>query len=66
MELSKRRLNTPKYHRMKANQVKVVGGLQKGDEPNEYVITGEDRKKYGFGVPRSSWGPSSVGAESFV
>ena len=38
----------PKHHRMKGSQVKVTGCLQKGDEPNEYAITGEDGKKYGL------------------
>jgi len=38
----------PKHHRMKGSQLKVTGCLQKGDEPNEYAITGEDGKKYGL------------------
>src|SRR5690242_2342322 len=37
-----------KHHGMKAGHVTVTGCLQKGDEPNEYAITGEDGKKYGL------------------
>jgi hypothetical protein len=38
----------PKHHGMKGSHVTVTGCLQKGDEANEYAITGEDGKKYGL------------------
>lgn len=38
----------PKGHMMGANQVTATGCLQKGDEADEYSITGEDGKKYGL------------------
>jgi len=38
----------PKHHMMGGKSVSVTGCLQKGDEANEYSITGEDGKKYGL------------------
>jgi hypothetical protein len=38
----------PKHHMMGASQVTATGCLQKGDEADEYSITGEDGKKYGL------------------
>src|SRR5690348_14008471 len=46
----------PKHHMMGGKSVTATGCLQKGDEANEYSITGEDGKKYGLFSTKTNLG----------